>query len=190
MTNLGSENAMATVILDTADCPVGTLFKDLKFFITQRVPSRNSFIRKIENNGGDIVRLEAQADHIIADHLKARDNPPGAISWRYIDESIARGALQNAENADYQCGPPQGDVRPAASTAPTRGTRVDFTAEDDAILYDWVDSARRQNIAGLQGNQLYKQLELEASCELLQSLSKLTNNRITATRGSRGEIDG
>jgi hypothetical protein len=45
------------------------VFTDSKFFIVQRVPQRSHYVSLVEGNGGRVVKLEAQADYLIADHM-------------------------------------------------------------------------------------------------------------------------
>ncbi|MCJ1478407.1 hypothetical protein MMC13_007087 [Lambiella insularis] len=134
----------------------GSLFQGAKFWLSQRVPSRATFIEQIKSNGGEIVPLEKNADVKIVDHLK-QDNVPGTYSYQYIERSVRNGQLEDLEK--YRAGPSQGAVRPAgAIDRPPKGTRTAFTAEDDGILYDWVDESSR-NGGYVLGNELYKQLE-------------------------------
>ena len=41
--------------------------------------------------------LEKQADLIIADHAR-KDTPPGSISWKFIEQSVAKGVLEDIED--------------------------------------------------------------------------------------------
>lgn len=134
---------------------VGNLFSGLNFFLIQRLPQRSVFIQRIEANGGRVVRLEKQADHVIADPYR-KDSPPGSISYKFIDESIRHGELQDP--TDHLAGPAQGAVREVGSGVPGKGTRTPFTAEDDRVLWQWVQQRKAQG--GLvKGNEIYKQLE-------------------------------
>ena len=99
--------------------------------------------------------LEKQADIVIADHAR-KDCPTGSISWKYIEQSAKKGALEDIE--DYRAGPVTHTIREVGSSQPTRGGRTPFTAEDDRILMEWVVKAER-NGASVKGNEIYKQLE-------------------------------
>ncbi|KNG50789.1 transcription factor protein [Stemphylium lycopersici] len=134
----------------------GTLFAGKKFWVAQRVPSRNRLLDNIKANGGEIVLLEKKADYLVADHSR-RDCPPGSISWKFVDESIEQGEL--CDPKDHPAGPPLGEAREAGAThQPTRSGRAAYTAEEDRILYKWVRDAESRG--GLvSGNEIYKQLE-------------------------------
>lgn len=133
----------------------GNLFQGLKFCILQRVPLRPRWVELCEANGGKVVKLEKQADIVIADH--ARPNcPPGSISWKYIEESVKNGVLEDKE--EHRAGPSTHTARDIASGQPAKLGRTAFTAEDDAELMKWVTQTERAG--GLtKGNELYKQLE-------------------------------
>lgn len=135
---------------------VGDLFDGVSFFLVQRLPSRSSYVDRIHANGGRVVKLEAQADHVIADHLR-RDCPPGSLSYTFIDTAISTSALPDP--ADHLAGPAPGSLRPVGSTsAPGKGTRTPFSAEDDRVLWQWVERARKDG-GSVKGNEIYKQLE-------------------------------
>jgi hypothetical protein len=150
--------AAPTVYTDIAeDFEVGgQMFAGKKFFVLQRVPTRNALLDDIKANGGEIVSLESKADYMIADHFR-RDCPPGSISYEFVTKSIREGELQDPE--DHLAGPRVGEPRePGAINRPTKGTRRAYTAEEDRILYKWVRDA--VSLGGLSaGNEIYKQLE-------------------------------
>ncbi|KAI0835094.1 TRF2-interacting telomeric protein/Rap1 C terminal domain-containing protein [Hypoxylon sp. FL0890] len=140
--------------------PQHGIFKDMKFWIAQRVPMRLNWIQGIQNNGGKVVPVEKKADYLIADHAR-KDSPPGSYSWKWIEDSINAGALQNLD--DYLCVPPArqsgvSESGPVSLAAPQKGTRTKFTAEDDLILAEWVTRKERNGEATL-GNDIYKELE-------------------------------
>ena len=99
--------------------------------------------------------LEKQADLIIADHAR-KHIPPGSISWKFIEQSVAKGVLEDIE--DHRAGPPVGTIREVGSVQPAKKGRTPFTAEDDRILMEWCIKAERKGLS-LKGNDLYKQLE-------------------------------
>ncbi|KAK5124877.1 hypothetical protein LTR85_001067 [Meristemomyces frigidus] len=134
---------------------LGGLLAGISFFLVQRLPSRSTFVAKVQNNGGRVVKLEAQADHVIADHMR-KDSPPGSLSYTFIDVAIRDGALPDP--SDHSAGPPVGAIRDVGSSVPGKQTRTAFTAEDDRALWQWVERAKEQG--GLvKGNDIYKQLE-------------------------------
>ncbi|OCL14933.1 hypothetical protein AOQ84DRAFT_384395 [Glonium stellatum] len=135
----------------------GQLFDGLKFWIAQRCPMRSGFVDKVKSNGGQIVPLEKHADYLIVDHLK-KHTPPGGISYKFIEQSIRNGELEDPE--DYQTGPPAGTVRDVGSSMPAKNSRKPYTAEDDTQLYNWVKGHER-NGGPIFGNEIYKQLEAE-----------------------------
>lgn len=156
----GLINDMATaqvvITKPSEDTPaVGDLFEGLSFFLVQRVPSRGSFIDKIRANGGNVVRLEAQADYVIADHYR-KDCPAGSISYKFIDKAIESGELPDPQ--DHPAGPAHGAIRDVGSGAPSKGTRTPFTAEDDRVLWQWVERCKTEGQL-VKGNEIYKQLE-------------------------------
>ena len=99
--------------------------------------------------------LEKQADIVIADHAR-KDIPPGSISWKFIERSVANGELEDIEK--HRAGPPAGTIREVGSAQPARKGRTPFTPEDDRILMEWCIKAERAGLS-LKGNDLYKQLE-------------------------------
>ena len=134
---------------------VGGLFAGLSFFLVQRLPSRSSFVEKIQSNGGRVVRLEDQADHVIADHFR-RDCPNGSLSYTFIDTAIQNGELPDPNN--HLAGARPGALREIGSAIPGKSTRTPFTAEDDKTLWQWVERCKRDG-AQVKGNEIYKQLE-------------------------------
>lgn len=90
---------------------------------------------------------------MIADHAR-KDAPANSVSWKYVTESVANGALVNVE--DYRIH--HANVsRPVGSAIPARTTKVPYTALDERILVTWV---RRQERIGeaVRGNEIYKTL--------------------------------
>ncbi|KAF2139451.1 uncharacterized protein K452DRAFT_232519, partial [Aplosporella prunicola CBS 121167] len=132
----------------------GDLFAGTKFWVAQRCPSRQDYIKKITYNGGTIVPLEKQADILIVDYLR-KDLPVNGVSYRLIDDSLKDAEFKDVD--DYICGP-RHHVRDVGSMKPARAGRTPFTTEDDLQLYKWVKDAENQG-ARIKGNELYKQLE-------------------------------
>lgn len=134
---------------------VGSLFTGLKFFLVHKLPARTQLIADIEANGGSVVRLEKQADFVIADHAR-RDAPTGSYSWKLISTAIEDGAMPDP--ADYPAGPPLGTVRDIASGVPGKSKRTAFTLEDDKELWQWVQEQAPGGY-GVKGNEIYRRLE-------------------------------
>lgn len=149
-------NGVVITRADDATPAIGGLFQGKSFLITMRVPMRNHFVDVVKANGGRVVRIEIQADYIIADHAR-RDCPPTSLSYTFIEAATRNGALPDPN--DHRAGPAPGVVRQVGSTtvAP-KGTRTPFTAQDDRELWEWV----QQCVAGgaaVKGLEIYKQLE-------------------------------
>lgn len=146
-----------TVVTGAADgAPaLGSLFSGKSFFLAQRVPSRQHFISQIQANGGRVVKLELQADHIIADH-KRRDAPAGSVSWTFVTQSLKDGEL--ADPADHPAGPALGSTRVVGSGVPGKATRTPFTEADDNFLWNWVQASQMRG-GMVKGNQIYQELE-------------------------------
>lgn len=160
--------ADAQLVIDGAElgAPVkGSLFANKTFFLVQRLPLRSTFLEQVKANGGRVTKLEAQADHVIADH-KRKDTPPGSISYTWIEHSIRDGTL--ADPDDHIAGPPVGAIRAVGSGAPVKGTRTPFTAEDDQVLYQWVQECLKKGL-GEKGNEIYQQLEAVNNRHTFQS---------------------
>jgi hypothetical protein len=114
----------------------GQLFAGKKFWVAQRVVSRPRYLDLIRSNGGEIVPLEKKADYLIADHA-THHCPPASISYTFIDESIAKGEIQDP--AKHRAGPPEGTARaPGSLSRAPKATRAAYTSEEDRVLYKWV----------------------------------------------------
>lgn len=136
---------------------IGTLFAGKSFLVVQRVPMRTNFLERIRANGGRIVRLESQADYIIADHVR-NDCPPTSLSYTFIEAAITTGALPDINH--HRAGPAPGIVRTAGSTvAAPKATRTAFTSQDDRDLWNWVHHYKSLGAHAVKGNEIYKQLE-------------------------------
>ncbi|KAK2031441.1 Rap1 Myb domain-containing protein [Colletotrichum zoysiae] len=132
----------------------GVLFKETSFFVLQRVPDRKTILDLIT-----IVKLETQADMVIADHARP-DCPSESLHWKFIKDSVDNGIMQETDKYMAHQSPialrPVGSSRSPALSAPIKGTRTPFTAADDAILAKWVLS---HPINKRSGNEVYKALE-------------------------------
>ncbi|KAG9569084.1 hypothetical protein KCU71_g2532, partial [Aureobasidium melanogenum] len=145
-----------TDMADSADVQ-GRVFANVKFFIVQRVPSRSHYISLVERNGGRVVKLEAQADYLIADHLR-HDAPAGSLSYKFIEEAINQGQIPE-DDSPFLAGRRKSinPVTTAAASSSKKSTRTPFTDDDDKLLYKWVHRANDQGLA-TQGNTLYQVL--------------------------------
>lgn len=91
--------------------------------------------------------------------LKCRDR----YSWKYIEDSIRNGQLQDLE--EYKCGPAPGIVRSAGQTDRAgRSARTPFSKEDDCIIWDWAQPMLLQGGPDT-GQILFKELEKVVSWE-------------------------
>ena len=135
------------------------LFLGLKFWVSQRCPTRSEFIKTIEHLGGEIVPLEKQADKLIVDHLR-KENPEGSISYQWIEHSFKKGELQPPK--DYLQGPSPSASRVVSRGKPAKLSRTLFSAEDDKVLWNWVQRSERSG-RGASGNEIYKELERQVS---------------------------
>lgn len=135
-----------------------------------------------------MVQIEKQADMIIADHVR-KDIPPGSISWKFIEQSVAKGALEDLD--DYRAGRVVGTIREVGSAQPARKGKIAFTAEDDRILMEWCIKAERKGLS-VKGNEIYKQLEekVKLSVELRWTRSLIHSCRTIGIPSSPGEIVG
>ncbi|KAM0699345.1 hypothetical protein Q7P36_001392 [Cladosporium allicinum] len=168
------------VIADATEATptIGDLFQGKCFLVQQRVPQRNSFLERIRANGGRIVRLELQADYIIADHLR-KDSPPTSLSYTFVEAAIRDGALPDPN--DHRAGPAAGAIRAiGSSTVPAKATRTPFTPQDDRDVCNWVHKCQQEG-QFIKGYEIYKQLEAINPRHTFQSwrdrfLKKLMNN--------------
>lgn len=171
-------NGVVITRADDATPAIGGLLDGKSFFITQRVPMRSHYLNLVKANGGRVVRLELQADYIIADHAR-KDCPPTSLSYTFIEAAISDGALPEPDN--HRAGPAPGVVREVGSTVVRpRGTRTPFTAQDDRDLWEWVQKAVAAG-AAVKGLEIYKQLEVVNPRHTTQSwrdryLKKLMHN--------------
>lgn len=93
-----------------------------------------------------MVQLEKFADVIIADHLK-NDAPNGSVSWKFVEDSVKAGNIQNIN--DYK-------KHKSSTTHPTKPTRNPFSAEDDKLLTQWVLYQERLGERP-QGTKIYQE---------------------------------
>ena len=107
-----------------------------------------------------MVKLEKQADMLIADHVKRNGAvpPPGSYSWQWIEYSVKNGFLQPKDDYRIEGAP----VRAAGASVPAKGKRVKFTKEDDEILAKFVLNHERQGNA-TKGNVIFEDLWKQVS---------------------------
>ncbi|THZ21041.1 hypothetical protein D6C90_09547 [Aureobasidium pullulans] len=135
----------------------GGIFDGLKFFIVQRVPQRSHYVSLVESNAGSVVKLEAQADYLIADHVR-HDAPPGSLSYKFIETAIKEGSVPKDESKFLAGRPKSTNPITTTNTSSSRkATRTPFTTDDDKLLYKWVQKANNGGLA-LQGNKIYQLL--------------------------------
>ncbi|KAG9939474.1 hypothetical protein KCU98_g19399, partial [Aureobasidium melanogenum] len=100
---------------------------------------------------------EAQADYLIADHLR-HDAPAGSLSYKFIEEAIKQRGIPE-DDSPFLAGRRKSinPVTTAAASSSKKSTRTPFTDDDDKLLYRWVHRADDQGLA-IQGNTLYQVL--------------------------------
>ncbi|KAK0739055.1 Rap1 Myb domain-containing protein [Apiosordaria backusii] len=131
----------------------GTLFNGLKFWVSKRVPLRSDVVAKIKNNGGKTVEMEKLADVLIWDNLLPRGAPPGAISFKFVDDCVSKGEIVNKE--EYLV---TSSTRPVGSSVLTqKGTKNSFTPQDDQILLNWIRQKEEEG-ASIKGLAIYQEL--------------------------------
>ena len=140
------------------------LFDGITFWISQRCPTRSVFVNAVKSNGGQLTLQEKLADMKIDDHAR-KDNPPDTYSYTWIEQSIAKGELQEKE--EHRAGPPLGTIRRAGALRPAKSARLKFSAEDDLVVSNWViDYERRGGKSG--GNVIFQELQQAVSMSLSQ----------------------
>ncbi len=144
------------------------LFQDeqdnpLKFFLPLSLSMRSTWKEAIEKHGGILVSSELVPGCIkIGDPLKAREFDDTFTSFKFIDESIKAGVIADLEkHAMNKILAVTGQKRKSSALSGPRGirrgTRTEFTIEDDEILRRIV---HRPGIA-VSGNKIYKLIEQE-----------------------------
>ncbi|KID77924.1 Homeodomain-like protein, partial [Metarhizium brunneum ARSEF 3297] len=136
----------------------GNIFKDMVFWVAQRVPMRNTILdhikasprMRIANNGGKVVPLEKDAHILIADDAR-KDAHPDSYSWKYITDSVQYGAAQLTDRYRISGHTETPRVRVGVS-GPVKRTRTRFSDADDAALANWVLA----HTEGRTGNKIFK----------------------------------
>ncbi|QDS72280.1 hypothetical protein FKW77_006474 [Venturia effusa] len=146
------------------------MFAQTTFWIAQRVPSRTHYVSVVKSHKGNVTGLEKNADILIADHVRPRDAPPGALSYRFLEECETQGRLlSREERTAHECGPKPGSVREVADASrASKAHRTAFTPADDDAIREWVkDAVRRGESHG--GNEIWKDLERQNNRHTWQS---------------------
>ncbi|RDW85485.1 hypothetical protein BP5796_03810 [Coleophoma crateriformis] len=159
---------MAAVVYDGGSLDGGSLFRGLKFFIGQRVPLREHWVTSVKANGGEVVKLEKQADYLIADPLRPKQAIAGSLSYTFLENSLKSGELVDPDQ--HVIAVAEESKRPvgAGSSIPKRNTRTKFTKEDDEFLTKWVINAERKGMP-TRGNELYQDLAAKNPRHTFQS---------------------
>jgi len=132
------------------------------------------------------VRLEKHADVRIGDHAR-KNVPPGFVSWKYVQDSIAGGELCNID--DYKIG--TSAPRPVGSAQPTRATRNPFTAEEDRQLTEYVLQKTHEG-RGPTGNKVFEVFAEQVCCSSKEQASNVLTVQVSVPHmaileGSLGE---
>ncbi|KXJ90490.1 hypothetical protein Micbo1qcDRAFT_234461 [Microdochium bolleyi] len=147
----------------TTNAGAGTIFKDITFWVAQRITDRNQLLSAIKDNGGTIKALDRLADVKITD--LARDPAPGSVSYKWIEDCLKEGTVLPKD--DYMCTAGTSAPRPAAGPN-RRGIRVPFTAEEDRFLTAWVIKHEHKGFA-TAGNVIFERLANENPRHTYQS---------------------
>lgn len=142
----------------------------LRFFLPMSLASRSTFKEKVEQNGGVLVQSELMNNIIkIGDPAKPQSYDASWLNFRYIDDALREGQLQNPEfyvmdNPNHVMNiispgkimPTTQRETPISGSLPngvgSRGTRMEFTPEEDDILRRIV---HRPGVA-TSGNKIYQ----------------------------------
>ncbi|KFY39825.1 hypothetical protein V494_03816 [Pseudogymnoascus sp. VKM F-4513 (FW-928)] len=141
---------MASIVYDGV-AGGGDLFQGQKFFIALRVPQRVELVKNVERNGGVVVRTEKDADVLIADHAKPTLAPANSFSWKYLEQSMKKGQLEDLES--HRIG---STSSPRKTGLPMKLTRTPFTGADDMAIRIWVAKAELKGLS-VKGNEIYQQ---------------------------------
>lgn len=106
-----------------------------------------------QDNGGKIVLREKDADMLLADHAKQYNVPPGAYSWKYVEDSVRNGIAQLKDR--YLIGLHPDAPRPAGGGGGAKSSRTPFTTKEDAQLAKWVLSHPTDRT----GNKIFMEYE-------------------------------
>jgi hypothetical protein len=104
------------------------------------------------------VPRKIQADFLIGDHAQ-KDIPAGFTSWRFIEQSVKNGCLEDPDA--YKISPTAPTARASVVNKP-KGIRVPFSTADDELLRAWVARPESQ-AAGTNCNAIFRELEAQVS---------------------------
>ncbi|RDW81163.1 putative transcription factor Rap1 [Aspergillus mulundensis] len=128
------------------------LFQGMSFWLAHHVPQRDRFKVLIQENGGIVKLFEKDADVQIVDHKK-KNLPSNVYSYQFIEKSIQKGELEDLET--HRAGP--STARPVGATnIPARSHRLQYTIEDDQLLYDYLQPYENDPFASVRGNKIYQ----------------------------------
>ncbi|KAB5566835.1 hypothetical protein GE09DRAFT_1108373 [Coniochaeta sp. 2T2.1] len=133
----------------------GNLFEAKRFWVDDKVPQRDRWLKDITEHGGVLTNDINTADIRIADHVKraGRLPPEESVSWTFIEQSVKKGALQNIDRHRIA-----GIARrPVTTSTKPKGRRTPFTSTDDQLLSNWLAMQEKQG-ASLSGNLIFQQL--------------------------------
>lgn len=103
---------------------------------------------------------------MIADHARrgAGAPPPGSYSWKWIENSVNNGALEDKDA--YLIGRSVDSSRQAGAAEPAKSSRTPFTEKDDLILTKWIlNKGTSSGMNATQGNAIYQELERRVSAD-------------------------
>lgn len=139
-----------------------------------------------------MVLIEKFADVIIADHLK-NDAPVGSVSWKFVDDSVKAGQIQNINNYKKHTSNTTNASRPTRTLFSTsKPTRTPFSAEDDRLLTQWVLDQERLGERP-HGTKIYQEFSERVGGVGTKSLPFLVLTDLQSTHithGSHGENGG
>ncbi|RDW75340.1 hypothetical protein BP6252_06482 [Coleophoma cylindrospora] len=159
---------MAAIVYEGGSLDGGSLFRGLKFFIGQRVPLREHWVTSVKANGGEVVKLEKQADYLIADPLRPKQAIAGSLSYTFLENSLKSGELVDPDQHVIDVAEESKRPVGAGNSVPKRNTRTKFTKEDDDFLTKWVIKAERKGMP-TRGNELYQDLAAKNPRHTFQS---------------------
>jgi hypothetical protein len=98
-----------------------------------------------------VVPQEKNADVLVADHAKPKLAPANSVSWKYLEQSLEKGELEDLEA--HRINSPSKTRLPGG---PQKSTRMPFTHADDMAISIWVAKAEVIGLS-VRGNEIYEQ---------------------------------
>lgn len=124
----------------------------------------------MKQHGGVVVLFEKEADVKLVDHTRKNlpadtyeplnqwlvsGSPSGRTSYQYVERSVRNGRLEDLEA--HRTGPSA--PRPmGASHIPKKGTRTDYSLQEDQIIYDYLYPYELEENAPISGSKIYQEL--------------------------------